>query len=159
MERVRESFDKILMGICIFLFIFMTATGVYQITSRYLFKSPSTISEELISYSFAWMSMLAATYMFGKRDHMKMVFFVERFSKKYQNLVAICGEIIIFLFSAGVLIRGGCGITLLTMNQATAALKISMGYIYIIIPICGFIICGYSLLNIYDILKNIKGER
>ena len=37
---------------------------------RYIFKSPSTVSEELISYSFAWMSMFAASYIFGKRDHM-----------------------------------------------------------------------------------------
>lgn len=46
-------------------------------------KDPSTISEELISYSFAWMSMFAASYIFGKRDHMRMVFFVERYSKRF----------------------------------------------------------------------------
>lgn len=158
MKKIRKSMDKFIMGVCILLFIFMTTMGIYQISSRYLFKAPSTVSEELISYSFAWMSMLAATYMFGKREHMKMVFFIEKFSKKYQNIIMICGEIIIFLFSAGILIKGGYGITILTMNQSTAALKIAMGYVYMIIPFCGIIICVYSFLNILDILKSMKGE-
>ena len=84
MNNLRNALDKIIIGICVILFMFMTVVGTYQITSRYVLKDPSTISEELISYSFAWMSMFAASYVFGKRDHMRMVFFVERYSKKIQ---------------------------------------------------------------------------
>ena len=76
MNNIRKGLDKVLLGTCVALFAFMTLMGTYQISSRYIFKAPSTVSEELISYSFAWMAMLAAAYIFGKRDHMKMVFFV-----------------------------------------------------------------------------------
>ncbi|WP_300361467.1 TRAP transporter small permease, partial [Fusobacterium sp.] len=79
MEKLREGLDKLILLICVALFMFMTAVGTYQISARYILKDPSTISEELISYSFAWMSMFAASYVFGKRDHMRMVFFVEKF--------------------------------------------------------------------------------
>ena len=89
MNNLRNALDKIIIGICVILFMFMTVVGTYQITSRYVLKDPSTISEELISYSFAWMSMFAASYVFGKRDHMRMVFFVERYSKKVQLNIAI----------------------------------------------------------------------
>ena len=68
MNNLRNALDKIIIGICVILFMFMTVVGTYQITSRYVLKDPSTISEELISYSFAWMSMFAASYVFGKRD-------------------------------------------------------------------------------------------
>lgn len=158
MNKIRDIFDKTIIGICVALFIFMTIVGTYQITSRYVLKDPSTVSEELISYSFAWMSMFAASYVFGKRDHMRMVFFIERYSKKIQLNVAILSELVVLLFAFGVLVCGGKTITTLTMTQMSPALRVSMGYIYSVLPTCGVIISIYSVLNIIDLLKEIKKE-
>ncbi|WP_101474199.1 MULTISPECIES: TRAP transporter small permease [Fusobacterium] len=158
MEKLRNTLDKVIIGICVFLFMFMTVAGTYQISARYIFKSPSTVSEELISYSFAWMSMFAATYVFGKRDHMRMVFFVERYSKKVQINIGILSEIAVLVFSLGVLLIGGKYITQLTMTQMSPALRISMGYVYSVLPTCGILISLYSILNILDLLKQFKEE-
>ena len=154
MEGIRKGLDKLILFICVVLFMLMTVVGTYQILVRYVFKSPSTISEELISYSFAWMSMFAASYIFGKRDHMRMVFFIEKFTKNAQKTVAIITEIVILLFALGVLVGGGSYITSLSMTQMTPALKISMGYIYLVIPVCGIMTSIYSVLNIVDLMKN-----
>lgn len=156
MEGIRKGLDKLILFICVILFMLMTVVGTYQILVRYVFKSPSTISEELISYSFAWMSMFAASYIFGKRDHMRMVFFIEKFTKNAQKTVAIITEIVILLFALGVLVGGGSYITSLSMTQMTPALKISMGYIYLVIPVCGIMTSIYSVLNIVDLMKNSK---
>lgn len=156
MEGIRKGLDKLILFICVVLFMLMTVVGTYQILVRYVFKSPSTISEELISYSFAWMSMFAASYIFGKRDHMRMVFFIEKFTKNAQKTVAIITEIVILLFALGVLVGGGSYITSLSMTQMTPALKISMGYIYLVIPVCGIMTSIYSILNIVDLMKNSK---
>ena len=168
MNNLRNALDKIIIGICVILFMFMTVVGTYQITSRYVLKDPSTISEELISYSFAWMSMFAASYVFGKRDHMRMVFFVERYSKKVQLNIAILSraflkliilsEIVVLLFAFGVLVCGGKAITTLTMTQISPALRVSMGYVYSVLPTCGVITSIYSILNIVDLLKKVKEE-
>lgn len=156
MEGIRKGLDKLILFICVVLFMLMTVVGTYQILVRYVFKSPSTISEELISYSFAWMSMFAASYIFGKRDHMRMVFFIEKFTKNAQKTVAIITEIVILLFALGVLVGGGSYITSLSMTQMTPALKISMGYIYLVIPVCGIMTSIYSVLNVVDLMKNSK---
>lgn len=156
MEGIRKGLDKLILFICVVLFILMTVVGTYQILVRYVFKSPSTISEELISYSFAWMSMFAASYIFGKRDHMRMVFFIEKFTKNAQRTVAVITELVILLFALGVLVGGGSYITSLSMTQMTPALKISMGYIYLVIPVCGVMTSIYSILNIVDLMKNSK---
>ena len=156
MEGIRKGLDKLILFICVVLFMLMTVVGTYQILVRYVFKSPSTISEELISYSFAWMSMFAASYIFGKRDHMRMVFFIEKFTKNAQRTVAVITELVILLFALGVLVGGGSYITSLSMTQMTPALKISMGYIYLVIPVCGIMTSIYSVLNIVDLKKNLK---
>lgn len=158
MEKLREGLDKLILLICVALFMFMTAVGTYQISARYILKDPSTISEELISYSFAWMSMFAASYVFGKRDHMRMVFFVEKFSKKEQLYIGILSEIVILLFAFGVLVCGGKAITELTMTQISPALRISMGYVYSVLPTCGVITSIYSIFNIKDLLNKLKEE-
>lgn len=158
MEGIRKGLDKLILFICVVLFMLMTVVGTYQILVRYVFKSPSTISEELISYSFAWMSMFAASYIFGKRDHMRMVFFVERYSKKVQLNIAILSEIVVLLFAFGVLVCGGKAITTLTMTQISPALRVSMGYVYSVLPTCGVITSIYSILNIVDLLKKVKEE-
>ena len=123
MTEIRNFLNKIILGICVILFMFMTCVGTYQILVRYIFKSPSTISEELISYSFAWMSMFAASYIFGKRDHMRMVFFIERFNKDIQIKIGILTEIVVLLFAIGVLISGGAYITTLSITQTTPPLE------------------------------------
>ncbi|RHG34030.1 TRAP transporter small permease [Fusobacterium varium] len=156
MTEMRTFLNKIILGICVILFMFMTCVGTYQILVRYIFKSPSTISEELISYSFAWMSMFAASYIFGKRDHMRMVFFIERFNKDIQIKIGILTEIVVLLFAIGVLISGGAYITTLSITQTTPALGISMGYIYMVLPVCGIITAIYSILNIFDLMKKSK---
>lgn len=156
MEGIRKGLDKLILFICVVLFMLMTVVGTYQILVRYVFKSPSTISEELISYSFAWMSMFAASYIFGKRDHMRMVFFIEKFTKNAQRTVAVIIELVILLFALGVLVGGGSYITSLSMTQMTPALKISMGYIYLVIPVCGVMTSIYSILNIVELMKNSK---
>lgn len=156
MTEIRNFLNKIILGICVILFMFMTCVGTYQILVRYIFKSPSTISEELISYSFAWMSMFAASYIFGKRDHMRMVFFIERFNKDIQIKIGILTEIVVLLFAIEVLISGGAYITTLSITQTTPALGISMGYIYMVLPVCGIITAIYSILNIFDLMKKSK---
>ncbi len=156
MEKLRNSLDKLILFICVVLFMFMTVVGTYQISARYIFKDPSTISEELISYSFAWMSMFAASYVFGKKDHMRMVFFIEKFDKKIQIYISILCEIFIFLFAFGVLVCGGKAITELTMTQISPALRVSMGYVYSVLPTCGVITSIYSILNINNLLKELK---
>jgi TRAP-type C4-dicarboxylate transport system permease small subunit len=49
-----------LKGVCIAIFAFITIIGLYQIITRYVFNAPSTVSEELLTFSFTWMALLAA---------------------------------------------------------------------------------------------------
>ncbi len=157
-RNVKNILDKIIMGICIALFVFMLIVGSYQIISRYLLKDPSVVSEELVTYSFTWMAMFSAAYVFGKREHMSMVFFVERLSKKLQLNISILSEVVILLFAFFVLICGGKTITTLTLTQITPALRVSMGYIYSVLPICGVVISLYSIFNILELVEKLKEE-
>jgi TRAP-type C4-dicarboxylate transport system permease small subunit len=150
LENARKILDGIMKFVCVFLFVFMVVIGTYQIVTRYVFNSPSTISEELLTYSFTWLSLLSASYVFGKGEHMKMVFLTDKFGEKVREGLAVVSEVIVICFSALVLVFGGISITKLTLMQKSASLQIPMGYIYAMIPISGVITIIYCIMNLYD---------
>lgn len=156
MQKLKLILNKFMETVCSLIFALMIIVGTYQIVTRYVFNKPSTISEELLTYSFTWMAMLGACYVFGKRDHMRMSFLADKLPKKNQTILSIISEIIIAVFSALVLLYGGIAITKLTMAQMTASLGIPMGYVYIIIPICGIVTIIYNIINISELISKLN---
>ncbi len=147
-DMIRNTMDKILGWICATLFGVMTIVGTYQIVTRYFFNSPSTISEELLTYSFTWMTLFAASYVFGKRAHMRITFVVDKLSDSKRRILEICLEILILILIGTVMVYGGINIMRLAMTQVTASLGISMGIVYSVLPISGILTMIYSILNI-----------
>lgn len=154
LHTIRKWMDLILSTVCAVLFALMVVVGSYQIITRFVFNNPSTVSEELLTYSFAWMAMFASVYVFGKRDHMKMGFLADMLPTGCRRILDIVIEILIVLFAAAVLIYGGTTIMQLTMTQKTASLGVSMGVIYMVMPISGVLIAIYGLLNIADMCSS-----
>ena len=132
--------------------------GTYQIVTRYFFNRPSTISEELLTYSFTWMSLLASAYVFGKRDHMRMGFMADKLTGPDRRYLEVFIDALSFFFAGVVMVYGGISITKLTMIQITASLRISMGWIYIIVPIAGLLIMVFSVMNAADMLHKDFSE-
>lgn len=156
MKTLKQNMDKALSAVCIILFIAMTVIGTYQIVTRYVFNAPSTVSEELLTFTFTWMSLLAAAFIFGKKDHMRMDFFASKFTGKSSVMLSIFSECLVLVFSALVLVYGGINITKLTMTQVTASLGVPMAYVYVVIPISGIITIIYTIINLMELSVQLK---
>lgn len=152
LTAVRGCIDKVLSIVCCFLFGAMVVIGTYQIVTRYVFNSPSTVSEELLTYSFTWMALLISAYVFGKRDHMRVAFLADKLTGKSRMVLEVCIEALTVAVAAVVLFYGGLTIMQLTMTQKTASLGIPMGMVYTVVPITGALISIYGALNIVDLV-------
>ena len=153
MQGIRKILDKCLVVINVILFLEMTIVGTYQIVTRYFFNSPSTIPEELVTYSFTWLSILSAAYVFGKRGHLCMSFFASKFTGKNRVYLDLFSETLILLTAVLLLIYGGYIMSIQNATQVTASLGISMGFMYSVLPISGLLMLIYSILNIADLFK------
>lgn len=156
MQMLRKIMDKGIMTFCVFLFMMMTVVGTYQIVTRYFFNSPSTISEELITYSFTWLSILSASYVFGQRGHLCMSFVYSKFIGAKRVFLDIFSEILVILTAVFLLIYGGYIMAEQNMSQLTASLGVNMGLMYAVLPLSGVIILVYGLLNLADMFKLLK---
>lgn len=159
MQALRTLLDRVVMTVCVILFIEMTIVGTYQIVTRYFFNSPSTISEEIVTYSFTWLSILAAAYVFGKRGHLAMTFLLAKFTGKPRIALDLFSEVLIFFTALFLLLIGGYDIASENSTQVTNSLGISMGLVYAVLPISGALIMIYSLLNIADLLKTFGSDK
>ena len=131
----------------------MVVLTTYQVVTRYVFNAPSTWSEELVGYLFAWSTMFGAAIVSGERGHMNIPSLVDKFNPPMRKALHIFAEVIALLFSASILVLGGFQVSSLAMGQMTSSLGVPIGVFYVVLPLCGVINIIYTILNIIGIIK------
>lgn len=152
MKALRNAMNLLLNILAGGSFIVMVLFTCWQVFTRYILKNPSPWSEELVSYLFAWASLLGASLVTGERGHMNIPIVVNRFKPSVQKVFYILSEIVVFLFSAIILLYGGIQISQLAMGQMTSSLGIAVGVFYMVLPLSGVLNMVYSVLNILEII-------
>lgn len=153
MNRLRKTLTHILNVMAGGSFLAMVLLTCWQVFTRYVLQNPSSWSEELVSYLFAWMSLLGSSIVVGERGHMNVSVFVDHLGREARTALAVFAELSACLFAAVILVYGGIQITNLAMGQMTSSLGIAVGFFYIVLPVSGMINVIYTILNIMDIVK------
>lgn len=153
MNKLREILTQILNVLAGVSFLVMVVLTCWQVLTRYVLNNPSSWSEELVSYMFAWMSLLGASLVTAERGHMNIPILVDKCDPAAKKLLLCLAEVIGFLFSAVILAYGGFRIANLAMGQMTSSLGVAIGVFYVVLPLCGILNMVYTVLNIADIMK------
>lgn len=142
------SFLTSLMGI-------MLIAVLWQIFTRYILGSASTFTEELARFLLIWIGLLGAAFISGKDMHLAIDILPTRLTGSKKRRLMIVIKLIIILFAVTALIIGGAQLvyTSFILGQTSAALQIPMGYVYLVIPISGLLICYYKCS---DISKSVQ---
>lgn len=156
MTALRNALNRILHVLAGVSFLVMVVLTCWQVFTRYILGSPSTWSEELVSYMFAWASLLGASLVTGERGHMNIPIVVDCMNPILKKAFGVLGEGIAFLFSAVILVYGGVQISSLAMGQMTSSLGVAVGLFYVVLPLCGVLNMIYTVLNIADICLEKK---
>lgn len=159
MKTFRNAITHILNALSGISFIAMVVLTCWQVFTRYILQNPSTWSEELVGYLFAWMSLFGASIVTSERGHMNIPILVERCKPNVQKLLNCFGELVAFGFSAVILVYGGVQITSLAMGQMTSSLGVAIGIFYVALPVCGVLNIIYTVLNMIDIVKGNTEEK
>jgi len=150
---LRSKIDKLLeVGLSILLGV-MVVNVLWQVASRYLLSNPSTFTDELSRYLLIWLGLLGAAYASGKRMHVAIELLSRKLNDQQKETHHKLVSILIFLFSLVVLIIGGIRLAIISFNlgQTSSAMQLSLGYVYLAIPISGLIMCYYTLCDIFNI--------
>ncbi|MGF7140073.1 TRAP transporter small permease [Roseimarinus sediminis] len=155
---IREKIDKILEYAVIIFLSVLVIDVLWQVISRYVFASPSSFTDELAGFLLIWVGMLGAAYVHGKQEHLAIDLLLQRSSPERQRVMIIIINLVILLFAVLVLVVGGLwlSITRFQLDVASSALRLPLGYVYLVLPISGLLMAYYSN---EIIRKNIKKKK
>ena len=89
MLKVRNALSRVLNVLAGTSFLAMVALTCWQVFTRYILRNPSTWSEELVSYLFAWMALLGASLVVGERGHMNIPILVDKAKPELKKVLAV----------------------------------------------------------------------
>lgn len=129
--------------------VFSTAS---QVISRYVFSAPFMWTEELARYLGIWCVMLTAGFVLGENMHIGIEVLIDKLSGPFRKIVFVFNYALIFLFSVYLVIYG-FRILQVVRSARSAALRISMGYVYAAVPAGAIVIAIYALLSLFRVLR------
>lgn len=146
MEKLAASVDRMVEVVLVSLMAVMVVVVSWQVATRYLLNDPSSITEELASYLLIWISLLGAAYAVRRRAHLGIDILVRAMEPRGRRAAAYVGLATIATFALLVLVVGGLRIVYvtLTLDQISAALRIPIGYVYLVLPFSGVLMMFYA---------------
>lgn len=152
MQTILKKLDYVL---AVFLIILMAALVVdvtWQVLSRFILGVPSSVTEELARFLLVWIGLLGAAYAFRTHAHLGLDILTSKLPIGKRVRAEILSQFMSFAFAASVMVYGGISLVKLQLilGQTSAALEIKMGYVYIVLPLAGILICIYAIDNMFN---------
>ncbi|MBT8038635.1 MAG: TRAP transporter small permease [Xanthomonadales bacterium] len=150
MERMIRILDAFLSRFLILLMLLLVVAVLWQVTSRYLFSSPSSWTEEIARFLLIWISLSGAVYAFRTGMHLGLDILPKKLEGRAAAALKGFTITLIVLFSFTVLVYGGTSLVMMTweLKQYSAVLGLPMAWVYSVIPASGILICIYALAAI-----------
>jgi TRAP-type C4-dicarboxylate transport system permease small subunit len=147
MQNTIRILDTILKNILILLMIILVAAVSWQVTSRYIFASPSSWTEEVARFLLIWISVLGAAWAFRTGVHLGLDILPKKLTGASAQILKLFTLVVVAGFSVAVLIIGGGSLVALTweLKQYSAVLGLPIAYVYSVIPVTGVLICFYAV--------------
>ena len=147
LKFIDNIIDRSVCWLIVVLFVFMVFATLFQVISRYIFKSPLFWTEETGRYLLVWISFLGATTALKRNMHVAVNFFLNFFSEKIRSKLELLGKIFILFFLAFT-IKGGLILSKINIHQLSPALRIPMFWPYVVIPLSAIIMFIHILTSI-----------
>ena len=149
---MKKTLDKILGSVLVFLMVVIVLAVLWQVFSRYVMQSPSSVTEELARYLLIWIGILGAAYAAGQQDHLAINLLEEKLDKENRKRLRIGIDLLIIFFCVTVLIIGGGNLVYVNydLGQSSAALEIPLFIVYLVVPLSGLLIIIYKINEILN---------
>jgi TRAP-type C4-dicarboxylate transport system permease small subunit len=152
--RVSSDADKFARISVVVLILALTATITFEVFFRYFLKMPLIGTEELARYIMIWLTFVGSSIALRQKAHIGMVVLLKFLPEqiKRRMIYIIQGLILIFLAH---LIWWGWVHAVHVKVQLSPALRISMFWPFISIPIGGFLMFIQQIALIAGIEKDV----
>ena len=145
---------RFLMAFSMFILV---AFGTWQIFSRWVLKDPSTFTDELLRYVLIISGMIGSAYCFYRDEHLALTLVTDKAKGTFKLILNIFIEACILFFVIYVFIYGGIKLSN-TATNVSSVMRIPMKTLYLIEPVCGFMIIIARILKYAQALSKKNND-
>ena len=156
--RVRRIVDRWLEAALILIMGANVLNVLWQVFTRFVLRSPSSFTEELARFLLIWVGLLGASYVSGRKMHLAITVVLERWKGRNRMWAELAIQVNVFVFACLVMVVGGTRLAAMTfaLKQISAALRIPLGYVYLVIPLSGLLIMFYALFAAWETIRQAR---
>lgn len=154
LRTLSNSIDNFIMKAVFLSIVGMLLAITLQIIFRVFFDA-LTWTEELSRYLLVWSTFLGATLAYKRGMHISVTFCVNLFAKKMQKTVIIFSILLSMVFFAVVIVFGFKYMAMQAL-QVSAALRMPMKWVYIVIPMSFIVMSVHGVTAILEEIFDIK---
>ena len=130
--------------------------GLCQVFWRWVLRDPIIWSEELIQLTYVWICYLGWTLAERSDSHIRITALLNALPKSAQKWMQALCHVLCIVFSV-LMVVYGVRLVRVGMKRRAVSLALNYGFVYVIGPICNFIIILYELASLYECLT--RGPR
>ena len=153
---VRRVLDRALAALCIITFVALVAIVSWQVFTREILNNSAPWTEEAARYTFIVLAVLAAAYVFSERGHIAVEMLIEKLPLRAQRVMGVIVELLVMFFIVLTFIIGGSRVAENAWAQDIATLPLTVGQVYLVLPIAGVVIVFFSLAHLIGILAGVE---
>ena len=153
---IRLVIDRVLAAICIITFTGLVVIVSWQVFTREVLNNSAPWTQEAALYTFVVLSAFAAAYVFSERGHIAVEILVEKLRPSLQRVMGVVIELIVIFFFVVAFIIGGSGVAENSWGQDISTLPLSVGQVFLVLPIAGVLVVFYSVTHLIGILAGVE---
>jgi len=155
---VADKINKGARGVILGAMIIMTPVVFANVILRFLFRRSLVWSPEVARYCFVWITFLGTAVALRENSHAKVSLLLEKATGNVRKFVEMANYTVMSGLSI-LLIYSGIKQTSSIWSTCAAYMRfLSMGWMYLTIPICGFLMLFFTVVSILESLL-LKKDR
>lgn len=156
-SKVSKGLDRLCILLLVLITILMTVSLVVMIFGRNFFNASFASLEEISRFTLVWLTFFGSAIAYKRKEHMGMDFLVSKLKGKSAVYIRYVQEIFSLMLFA-LFIFYGTELVVFNLNTLSLQSGISMGYVYIVIPVSGFVMLIHAINHIFDISKKVHNH-
>lgn len=150
LKQVEHRLDAIIQPVVFAGMAALIGVITLQIISRVLFSAVGW-TEEVARFLLVWITFLAATLAFQHGRHIAVTFATNALPGRLRQAARIAATLAVIAFMLALVVIGYRYMQVQSF-QKSASLRLSMTYVYAVIPVSAALMAWYALVDLFELI-------
>lgn len=152
LQRIEQGIDVVTRPVVFLAMAALIGVITLQIISRVFFSAVGW-TEEVARFLLVWITFLAATLAYRRRRHIAVTFVVDALPPRIRQASRLLATLVVLAFMISLIVIGSRYMQVQSF-QKSASLRLSMTWVYAVMPFCAALMAWTSLIDLVSLVQS-----